>query len=161
MRITNHLEHHTLRSFFSAYSLPVFIALGVLILDQISKNLILTNLHAGQSIPLIEGVFHLTFLQNTGIAFSLFQHSNTFFLILSACIILGLIYALIQTPSTEKLTQSLLGVIIGGALGNLTDRLFLGYVVDFIDFRIWPVFNIADSGVTLGVIGLILILWKK
>jgi signal peptidase II len=161
MNTSKDLQRKALSSFFQKHGLALMVSFAVLLLDQLTKNLVLKYMAAGQSIPLIQGVFHLTFVQNTGIAFGLFQNANSIFLITSSIILLGVIYVLVHTPKEEKAIHVLLGMVMGGALGNLADRIFLGYVVDFLDFRIWPIFNIADSAITLAIIGLIIVLWKK
>ncbi len=161
MQTSKEAQKAAFLSFFKTHRLALFVSIAVLVLDQITKNLALKHMYAGQSIPLIENTFHLTFIQNTGIAFGLFQNSNFFFLITSLAIMLGVIYVLLHTPKGEKSTHALLGMVLGGAMGNIVDRIFLGYVVDFLDFRIWPVFNVADSAITIAIIGLIIVLWKK
>ena len=161
MQTSKDVQRTVLLSFFKTHYAALLAAFGVILLDQITKNLVLKHMHAGQSIPLIENIFHLTFVQNTGIAFGLFQNSNIFFLVVSLAIMLGIIYALLHTSKEEQSIHVLLGMVLGGAMGNIVDRLFLGYVVDFLDFRIWPVFNVADSAITLAIIGLIVVLWKK
>jgi len=134
-----------------------FVAFGLVILDQCSKFFILQDLVFGQSIPLIPKVLYLTLIQNTGIAFGLFQNNPGLLTgIITGCVILLLIYS-IRLRSAHKLEQWTFGLILGGALGNLIDRFRFGWVVDFIDLRVWPVFNIADSGITIGVI---LLAWK-
>jgi signal peptidase II len=161
MLTSKELQRHAILSFFKSHWPALLVAFGVLILDQITKNLVLKNMHAGQSIPLIQGVFHLTYVQNTGIAFGLFQNANLLFLGISLLIMLGVSYALLHTATEERTLHVLLGTVLGGAMGNIVDRIFLGYVVDFLDFRIWPVFNVADSAISIAIIGLIIVLWKK
>ncbi len=161
MQTAKDIQSNALRSFFKTHYLALCISLGILIVDQISKNWVLSHLQAGKTIPVIKGIFHLSFVQNTGIAFGLFQNANLFFLITSFIIMLGVIYTLLHTGKDEKKLHVLLGMVLGGAMGNIVDRIFLGYVVDFLDFRIWPVFNVADSAITLAIIGLIVVLWKK
>jgi len=137
--------------------LVYFVAFGLVILDQLSKLLILQTFVFGESIPLIPQVLHLTLIQNTGIAFGLFQNNpGLLTAIITACVILLLIYS-IRLHSAHKLEQWAFGLILGGAFGNLIDRFRFGWVVDFIDLRVWPVFNLADSGITIGVI---LLAWK-
>ncbi len=139
----------------------LFTLIAALLLDQISKYLILSSFSEGMSVPIIRDIFHLTFVKNTGAAFGIFQERNLLFIILSIIIIAAILISAIRARKEEKLFLAALGLLLGGAVGNLTDRIFLGYVVDFLDFRIWPVFNIADSAITISIIVLIFILWKK
>ena len=128
------------------------IALGVLFLDQGTKYLVNTKMIAGQSIPVIEGVFHLTYVQNRGAAFGILQGQTIFFMLVSV-VILGLIlYLLPRIPPDHSLLCVALGFLLGGAVGNLLDRILHSFVIDFFDFRIWPVFNIADIAIVSGVI---------
>ena len=137
------------------------VALLIVFLDQLTKFLIKQNLQLSQSIPIISNVFHLTYITNTGSAFGLFKGLNVFFIVFLIIVIGFIIHFIKKIRENEKLLQFSIGLLLGGTIGNLLDRVLLGYVVDFIDFRIWPVFNIADSAVTIGVILLIILLWKK
>ncbi len=124
----------------------------VLILDQLSKFYICRGLSLGRSVPVFKDIFHLSLVYNTGSVFGLFRGKNSLFIIFS----LGIISFIFRDYSLNKhsYTQEkrlAFGLILGGALGNLLDRLRLGYIVDFLDFRVWPVFNLADSAITIGV----------
>jgi signal peptidase II len=133
----------------------------VFVIDQLSKYFILLNMVPGQSIPLIEGVFHLTFVRNTGAAFSNFQDQR-WGLILVTSIVLGVLLIFFVRKIHQEHWSLLLAIalIIGGGLGNLLDRIRLGYVVDMFDFHFWPVFNVADMAVVIGCGFLILnIIW--
>ena len=136
-------------------------ALIIVLLDQLTKFLIRKNLQLNESIPIIKNIFHLTYLKNTGSAFSLFQGYNLFFIIFSVIVIISTFYFIKKIKESQKLMQFAAGLLLGGTLGNLIDRIIYGRVTDFIDFRIWPVFNIADSAVTISVILLIILLWEK
>ena len=124
--------------------------------DQLSKTWIRDNLAKGESLP-ETGFCRLTHVHNTGVAFGLFQgHSFLFTIIAVVGIVLLLIFVLffyrrLHFPDSW-LADTALGLILGGTIGNLIDRLRLGYVTDFIDFGIWPAFNIADSAIVVGVI---------
>ena len=122
----------------------------VLIFDQGLKFLVKTLMNPGQSIPLIKNVLHLTFVQNKGAAFGLFYGKGWLLLIIGAIVIATIIYFHFKL-SSKSFYQMPLALILGGSLGNFLDRLFLGHVVDYIDFRIWPVFNLADIMINLGV----------
>ena len=119
-------------------------------MDQLIKYYILNNFNHGQSLAVIKGVFHLTYVQNTGAAFGIFKNANTFFIIVSIAIILFLlVYRYYYLKSNVYINISI-ALIIGGAIGNLIDRILLNYVVDYLDFRVWPVFNLADSAIVVG-----------
>ena len=137
------------------------IAFIIVILDQLSKFLVRKNFQLNESIPIIKNIFHLTYATNTGSAFSMFQGYNIFFIIFSIVVITAIFYYIKKIKGNEKLMQLALGLLLGGTIGNFIDRIAIGAVTDFIDFRIWPVFNIADSAVTISVILLIVLLWKK
>ena len=134
---------------------------AILIVDQSLKSLVRLKLAVGESIPLINNIFHITYVTNTGAAFGLFKNSAIFFIIISVVaivLIAGLILKSIKRAEFMANPRFDLGLImiISGAIGNLVDRLKFGYVIDFIDVRIWPVFNIADTSITIGTILLIL-----
>jgi len=132
------------------------IVLLVVVADQLSKLWIRSNLLVWQSLP-EEGFFRLTHVRNTGASFGLFQDQSFALTIVAIVgIILILVYALIIHhrffPSDNLLGKSALGLILGGTIGNLIDRLHFGYITDFIDIGIWPTFNIADSSIVVGAI---------
>ncbi|MGI6143239.1 MAG: signal peptidase II [bacterium] len=127
------------------------VGLLVLFFDQLTKFWVQKSMMPRDSIPLIPGVFHLTYVQNTGAAFG-FLRGKTLFFIAVAVLVLGFIIFLIpRLPRGNLLLRVVFGLLLGGALGNLIDRIRFGYVVDFLDFRIWPVFNIADMAIVVGV----------
>jgi len=114
-----------------------------------------------ESIPVIKSIFHITYVENTGIAFGLFPQGRPLFIVISLIIILGIIFFERRKVIKSLKERVCLGLILGGALGNLVDRLRFGFVIDFLDFRIWPVFNLADSGVCIGGILMVFFLLKK
>lgn len=137
------------------------IALGVALLDQAVKALVVRTLPEGNagSIPLWPGVFHLTHVHNRGAAFSILEGRLTV-IVLAGILIAGAIVAT-ERRAAGRLGLGLgiaLALPLGGALGNLIDRLRLGYVTDFLDFRAinFPVFNVADSAITVGILLLLL-----
>ena len=137
-------------------SIIVFIVLS---LDQLSKFLVTKNLELNNPIPVIQGVFNLTLVHNRGAAFGIFK--NQFYLfILSSVAAVILIYSILRKNKRNNFYSFSLSLILGGAIGNLIDRVFLGYVVDFLDFRVWPVFNIADSAITIGAVSLGWLIFK-
>ena len=134
----------------AARTLPLFlIALTVIGVDQLSKYLIRANMELGQSIP-SEGLVRFTYTTNTGGAFGLFAN-QTFLLALAAVVaITVLVLYLRYLPRESTLLNVGLGLDLGGAIGNLIDRVRLGKVTDFIDIGAWPVFNLADSAIVIG-----------
>ena len=129
------------------------IAILILCVDQLTKFIIHKNLLLNQSFPVIKGIFHLTLIHNRGAAFGILKNKIPLF-IFSSVLAVILIYFYLKKDKQKNLSipTLALSLILGGALGNLVDRIFLGYVVDFLDFRVWPVFNLADSAITIGAI---------
>lgn len=131
----------------------ILIILGLIGLDQISKFLAVKYLVNIGSIPIIKNIFHLTYVENRGAAFGMFQNNQMVFVVvaLAACIF-GLYY--LYKKQLNLLGKSAIILIIAGAIGNLIDRVRLGFVVDYFDFRIvWNyVFNVADVFVVIGTI---------
>lgn len=127
------------------------IVFAILSLDQLSKFIITRYLSQNQTIPLIKGVFHLTLIHNRGAAFGILKNQVPLFIFTSILAII-LIYVSLKKNKHRKAYSVALSLILAGALGNLIDRLFFGYVIDFLDFRIWPVFNIADSAITIAAL---------
>ena len=142
------------------------IIIAVLALDQGLKLVVQRNMELNQSIPIIGNVFHLTYVLNPGAAFGIFANQTIFFIV-ATLIVVGVIgFFYYRTPREKAWLRLGLVLILGGALGNLIDRVRTGHVVDFFDFRIWPVFNIADIAISVGVGLLVLDLffspdWKK
>ncbi|BFM39345.1 signal peptidase II [Synechocystis sp. LKSZ1] len=136
-----------------------FVAITGLILDQKSKDwVVLTFQEPGQTWPLIPQVFHFTYVLNTGAAFSAFRGGAGWLKWLSLGVSFALMIFAWKTPKLSRLEQIAYGCLLAGALGNGLDRFFLGHVVDFLDFRLinFPVFNLADVLINLGMIGLLL-----
>lgn len=132
-----------------------FIIAGIVLLDQSVKFAVRHTMYVGQSIPIIGDVFHLTYVQNTGAAFSLFEGRFAF---LTMIPLLALLFAVwyMEKHKNAHITLILsLVLIIPGGFGNLLDRITLGYVTDMFDFRFWPVFNIADIAICLGCVFLV------
>ena len=119
--------------------------------DQLTKALAETFLEGGTSLPVFGQFFHLTLVHNQGIAFGLFQGAEKILLgVITLSIGLLVVFGLRSHPH-QWMTQAGIGLILGGAVGNWIDRIRVGAVIDFLDFRIWPVFNFADSAITVGV----------
>ena len=127
-------------------------AFVVIILDQLTKYFIRISMQPHESIPVIENIFHITFVKNQGAAFGIF-HSQMTFLITVTIIIIFLLTAVCWKFARQNIILATgLALQAGGAVGNLIDRVRFAYVVDFFDFRIWPVFNIADMAIIAGVV---------
>ena len=123
-----------------------------LLLDQFVKYLVRTNMELGQSIPIISGIFHLTYIENPGAAFGILANRRLLFLLLTIIIVGIMFYLYFQLCQKKSLTAFSLGLVISGALGNFIDRFFRGTVTDLFDLRIWPIFNIADICIGLALL---------
>lgn len=132
----------------------MFLILGILLLgiDQYSKYLVRTKMEVFETYPIIEDFFHLTYVQNKGAAFGMFQGATVIFAVVTLIVIVGMIYFSLKHKNMSLVWKVTLTVIASGAVGNLIDRLWLGYVVDMFDFRgIWSfIFNFADVCVVVG-----------
>jgi signal peptidase II len=132
-------------------------ALGVALVaaDQLIKYSIRNLMALGQSVPVVGDIIKLTYQTNTGAVFGIIKGANDY-LIWIAIIAIGMILYLWDKFPRSLLARIFLVFILAGSVGNLIDRIFLGYVTDFIDIGFWPVFNLADSLVTVGVVGLVI-----
>ena len=131
------------------------VAIVILVADRISKWVVMANLRPGESwspIAALQRYVSLTYVTNTGAAFGLFPSHGTIFMVIAVIVILIIVVYYRRLPGDGWLVQTSLGLQLGGALGNLLDRLLYGHVIDFIDFKVWPVFNVADSSLTIGVV---------
>lgn len=130
------------------------IAAIAVILDQVTKWLAVEFLTKVETVPLIQNVLHLTYLENTGAAFGILKNNRWVFLIISTVAIIALLAYIAKFPPKSKWLGVGLSFIVGGGIGNMIDRVLLGYVVDFIDFRLinFAVFNVADSFVCVGAV---------
>ncbi|WP_164671739.1 signal peptidase II [Staphylococcus massiliensis] len=139
------------------------IAVIVLIIDQLWKSAIVKWMEIGQTIPLWEGVFHITSLRNKGAAFGILQGQRWFFIIVTLIVVLGIIYYLQTEGSNNRRISFALSLLLGGAIGNFFDRLIRGEVVDSLDFRLidYPIFNLADVFIVSGVALMILDMWLE
>ncbi|MFA5038487.1 MAG: signal peptidase II [Candidatus Omnitrophota bacterium] len=140
-------------------TLQVFlIGAAVFAFDRLTKAAAEAHLSSIGSYPVVPDIFHLTLVHNTGAAFGLFKN-GTFLLALVTILCVGAIFALLNNSRwfskffsgpLDGWFLAAFGLIVGGGCGNLLDRLRYSYVIDFLDFRIWPVFNLADSAITAG-----------
>lgn len=124
---------------------------ALLLLDQIVKYAVRTNMVQGQSIPIISGIFHLTYIENPGAAFGILSNHRILFLVMTIAITGIMFYLYLQLRNKKSLTAFSLALVISGAIGNFIDRFFQGTVTDMFDFQIWPIFNIADICICVGL----------
>ncbi|MCK5107965.1 MAG: signal peptidase II [Nanoarchaeota archaeon] len=136
----------------------ILIIIGFIILDQLTKYFAVK--HLTKSFPIIKNIFHFTLVKNTGIGFGLLRESNTLLIFLTIAI-LGLIIYYFRYLSDDRKYNIGISLVTAGALSNLIDRIVRHNIIDFIDFRIWPVFNIADSLILVGIVWLIIITLKQ
>jgi len=143
------------------YWLLAIIAPIVLILDQVTKQIVIARFRLGESIPVIDGLFNLTYVRNTGAAFGILADSHPefripFFMAVPFLALGVIFYIFRKLPEHDFKLPTALALVTGGAIGNLIDRLIYGYVIDFLDFH-WklqahfPAFNVADSAICVGV----------
>ncbi len=132
-------------------------ALIVISLDQISKHIFWT---LGKNFDVIDGVLRVTLVRNSGAAFGMLQGGRVFLIAASVAAAVFIVFLAERVSPEERSKRAFLGMILGGAVGNLIDRLYPGHVIDFIDMGIrsyrWPVYNLADTAVTVGGILLVL-----
>lgn len=149
--------------------LSAAVALGVLVLDQATKLAIIDGLAPGTGWPAPDaGVgrfLRIVHVHNTGVAFGMFQGRNTLLTLVAMGVVIGLVVYMARWSGEGRALRVALGLVAGGAVGNLIDRVRLGHVTDFIDVRIepwfhWPAFNVADSAVVVGVIVMMWQLWR-
>ena len=126
--------------------------IGVIALDQISKIQVVNSMKLGESVPIIEKFFYLTYTLNPGAAFGILPNQRVFFLLIGVALLIWFIFFYPRLKKMEKLLK--FGIILGvsGSIGNLIDRFQTGYVIDFLDFKIWrAIFNVADVAIVCGM----------
>ncbi|MFC1800992.1 signal peptidase II [Nanoarchaeota archaeon] len=149
-------------SFYKKYRKPILFfsaALLIVIFDQLTK--ILVKKFLIQPIKIIPKFLSLTYTQNTGAGFGLLQGFNLLLILISLIIIGFILYYYKKIKTNQKLLLFSTALVLGGAIGNLIDRILYNFVTDFISFAFWPAFNIADISISVGVIGLVVYFWKK
>lgn len=141
--------------------LSLLITISIVFIDRVTKLFFTDLLQLGESIPVIRNVLHMTMVHNTGIAFGFFKDQGIVFIVIPIIAIILLIFNIYYyRQNDEVLSRTYImgfSLILAGAIGNLVDRIMYGYVIDFIDIRFWPVFNVADSAITVGAL---IIAWK-
>src|SRR5215470_9071763 len=138
----------------------VLLVFATLVLDRWTKLLIQKRFELNETISVIDGFFNITYVRNTGVAFGIFSSisspaKSVLLSVFTACAAVVVVTYSVRSPARNRLLQIALSLILGGALGNLYDRLSYGYVVDFLEFYAgsyhWPSFNVADSAISVGV----------
>jgi signal peptidase II len=136
---------------------PFFlVALGIVALDQLTKAIVRGNLDPGASWPDADWLLNITYVTNSGAAFGILQGQTLFLVVTSLIGVAAIVLYYVYPPLEHGLLRLALALQLGGAAGNLIDRVRLGEVTDFINFEFWPAFNVADSAISIGVVT---ILW--
>jgi signal peptidase II len=141
----------------AGWSRAAIVAVFVVVLDQLSKDIVRSSLALGEQRHVIPGLT-IVRTSNSGVAFSLLSGSSAAGVTILALVVLAILLAFYARYKAQRLLWVPTGMIAGGAIGNLVDRLREGAVTDFIKLPDWPAFNLADSAITLGVIGLVLVM---
>jgi signal peptidase II len=141
----------------SPYIFLLAVAGSIVIFDQVTKALVIEKLTHGREQDLLGGAVRLVYSTNTGAAFSMFSSGGSLFIGVAVIAIVGIVWYLPRLPATAVIARFAFSSILAGAAGNLIDRIRLGHVIDFIDLGWWPVFNLADSALVIGVSLLIVI----
>ncbi len=123
---------------------------GIILLDQIVKFVIRSTMYIGQSIPVINDIFHITYVQNRGAAFNMLDGKSLLLIMVPTIAIIIAIWYMEKHLEEHWTLLVSLSLVIAGGVGNLIDRCFMGFVTDMFDFRFWPVFNVADIAVCVG-----------
>ncbi|MEE8360467.1 MAG: signal peptidase II [Candidatus Omnitrophota bacterium] len=134
-------------------SLSVILAVSFFLVfcDQLTKFIVQSRLSLGSSIPVLKDIFHITLVYNKGAAFGIFKEQPLLFVSIGSAAAFFMLIFIPRILEKGLLTRLSFALVLGGVLGNLIDRIIFGHVVDFIDLRVWPVFNIADSAITCGI----------
>ena len=135
--------------------------IGIILFDQIVKHIVALNMKAGETIPIVQNIFHITYILNPGAAFGILENERIFFIFAGIIVLIIGIYIFPKLKKQGKLVRFGAIFLLSGAVGNLIDRAQTGLVVDFIDFRIWPVFNIADIAIVCGTFFIIYSVMKS
>lgn len=143
----------------------IILSIILTITDQLSKFIVIKALNVNHSIEVIKNFFYLTYTHNKGAAFSILTGKRIFLVFIAIIIIAAIIYYLKKNTPNNSLSKIAFSLVIGGSLGNLIDRILRGYVIDFIDVKIFgydfPIFNLADTFITIGIFILILFSLRK
>lgn len=138
----------------------ILMAAAVTVLDQAVKWFVQNHMELGESLPLIPGIFHLTYIINHGAAFGILKYQYLFFLGIVAVLFAAYAWMRKRIPQKPVYFPLAVGLLLGGALGNAIDRGRMQGVVDFFDFRVWPIFNIADIAICVGTALILFYFWR-
>ena len=142
----------------------IFLIIVFLIIDIVSKLVVSNLMVVNDSIMVIKNFFYITYVKNTGAAWSIFSGETLGLIIVSLIIIAFIIYYISKNKPSTMMEKIGYAMILGGSFGNLLDRIIYGYVIDFLDFNIfgynYPIFNLADSFIFIGVILIIIYTWR-
>ena len=142
----------------------IWLTLVIILLDMVSKYIVSRLLIVNESVMIIKNFFNITYVRNTGAAFGIFSGSTFLVMIVSFIIIIGIIIYISKNKPSNKMEKVAYSLILGGAIGNFIDRIIYGYVRDFIEIDIfgwdYPIFNLADVFVVVGVILLVIATWR-
>lgn len=145
--------------------MTILITLLVLILDIVSKIVVVNYLKLGESVSIINNFLYLTYVRNTGAAWSILANNTYLISFISLVIIAGIIWYIVNNRSDVKIEKIAYALVLGGAIGNFVNRIIYGYVIDFIDIKIfnynYPIFNLADIFIVAGVILLVIYNWRN
>ena len=148
----------------AAFPAIIGVAAIIFALDQATKYLVVQNIPLWESwslSPVLSRLFKITFITNTGAAFGMFPQMGTIFMLVAIIVVVGIVIYHRHLPIENIWVRISLGLQLGGAMGNLVDRVLRGYVVDFVDIGFWPIFNIADTAIVTGVAILAYCLWNE
>jgi len=152
------------------YGFLAMVSLAIIALDQWSKNWVVQHFNLGETFVLISGLFHFTYIRNTGAAFGMLANLDPairtpFFYIVPTLALSVIAWIYVRLTDEDKLLKCSLAFVVGGAIGNFIDRIRYGYVVDFFDFHVrdnhFPAFNVADMAISFGVILMFIDLFLK
>lgn len=145
--------------------LSIIVAFLTILTDQITKALVASNLECAESIPVIKNILNITFVKNEGMAFGFFSDNRIVFMIPTVVLIAFVCYIIIKLHGKNRFFDVAAGLILGGGVGNMIDRVLRGYVVDFVDFcafDFWKwVFNVADAAVFVGCVAFAVVILKN
>lgn len=164
--ISSKIQHPVKLALKQRFALPTILGIAALVfgLDQATKYWVVQNVPLNGSwsfLPALAKIFQFTFVINTGAAFGMFPQLGGIFMVIAIVVIASIIIFYRHLPTHNIWVRLSLGLQLGGALGNLLDRITRGYVVDFVDIGFWPIFNVADLSIVLGVTLLAYYLWNE
>ena len=137
------------------------LAVVIFALDRLLKGLVATHMVPGQSIAVLPPVLWITYITNSGAAFSILQHGAPLFIVIGLVILIGLFVYLRRHPEVSALFAWGSGLLAGGTAGNLWDRIVAGRVIDYVHFRYFAIFNLADAGIVVGIALIVIEFWRK